>query len=233
MVVEQNKTVIDGDDLLDALVRHVAFDGVTGAVAFVDSSSTDLKNHGDRKADTFGYKLLNYADISQGWVEVGRWAPCGTSDGCALSSMWSPHATTPMTLSTADNSWPLQAAGCSGTAEILKNGLCVCDRGYERQGSFNCVACQAGLAKNVTGDSPCDPCGVGTVTPTSAHVTCIDCPIGFYQPSAMSSECIKCSFPASALPGSGACDVCAATTYRVNTALPPTAQNCHGALLSL
>eukprot|EP00966_Prymnesium_polylepis_P219248 5072815-Prymnesium_polylepis.2 len=103
----QNRTEVIGDELLDTLIKRVAFEGVTGPVDFHDASADPARlYHGDRRVG-ITYVLLNYVDSVQGLLTVGLWRPCGA--GCGWLERWSPTPGVGLTYSTADNSRPQQS----------------------------------------------------------------------------------------------------------------------------
>jgi hypothetical protein len=105
LIEVQNRTEISGSELLDTLIKRVRFDGVTGLVDFHDATGDpDRLYHGDRRVGIV-YKLLNYVDVTQGLVNVGRWMPCAPAP-CAWSERWHPKPDGDLTYSTADNSQP-------------------------------------------------------------------------------------------------------------------------------
>eukprot|EP00966_Prymnesium_polylepis_P135723 3137433-Prymnesium_polylepis.1 len=71
LVEVRNRTEVVGSELLEALIKRVAFEGVTGLVDFYDASAVpDRLYHGDRRVG-FSYVLLNYVDNTQGLVKMG------------------------------------------------------------------------------------------------------------------------------------------------------------------
>ncbi|KAL1527507.1 hypothetical protein AB1Y20_008897 [Prymnesium parvum] len=99
----QNRSEVVGEELRDALLTRVAFDGVTGPIDFHDSS----KHHGDRRTG-FVYTVLNFAADAEP-VAVGAWAPCGGGGGaCGWGERWSPTGA-PLTYSTGTADPPPQA----------------------------------------------------------------------------------------------------------------------------
>ena len=70
LIEVQKKTEIVGRELLEALIKRVHFEGVTGLVDFHDASAdADRLYHGDRRVGV-SYKMLNYVDDSLGLVMV-------------------------------------------------------------------------------------------------------------------------------------------------------------------
>ena len=144
LIEVQNHTSIVGSELLDALIKHVSFEGVTGRVEFYDASSDpDRLYDGDRRVG-LSYTVLNYVDSGQGLVSVGSWAPCEVT-GCSWSERWQSSGVS-LTYSTADNSQPIQLVGVNcGYGAVLFDGTCVCDDGFEldRRG-LQCRRCDVG-----------------------------------------------------------------------------------------
>ena len=163
LVEVQNRTEIVGRELLDTLLKRVAFEGVTGFVTFHDASAdTDRLYHGDRR-EGFAYWLLNYVDNYQGLVVVGKWVPCAHDvTSCAWSTQWLSAPGVAMTFSTENNSRPPQTASCPFGEVLSEAGLCVCDSGFEPEstadGDERCQRCAPGYSKASPGRTPCEAC---------------------------------------------------------------------------
>eukprot|EP00966_Prymnesium_polylepis_P118824 2746553-Prymnesium_polylepis.1 len=101
LIEVQGRTSIVGSELLDALIRTVSFEGVTGRVEFYDASShPDKLYNGDRRVG-MAYDVWNYQDNSVGLSVVGRWV----AGGATWAERWTSYA--PMVYSTTDNSRPV------------------------------------------------------------------------------------------------------------------------------
>ena len=132
LIEVQGKTSIVGSELLDALVRNVAFDGVTGRIEFHDGSThPDKQYHGDRRVG-IAYDVVNYASNEAGLVRVGKWTPIADS---AWIQRWQQLGN--LTYSTDDNSKPPDFVEPLGD----------CASGYVLElfeGSLTCTPCQPG-----------------------------------------------------------------------------------------
>eukprot|EP00966_Prymnesium_polylepis_P044192 1024348-Prymnesium_polylepis.1 len=166
----QNRTEVAGSELLEVLMKRVAFEGLTGLVDVHDASAEPKgQYHGDRRVG-FSYVLLNYVHNVQGLVQVGMWTPCSSSGGsCSWSERWQPTSR-PLTYSTADNSRPVQTSTRScGYGEVLdEGGSCVCDDGFEPDSGSRvwCRPCESGQDSrrptvNTSGLAGCTMCAVG------------------------------------------------------------------------
>ena len=70
-------------------------------------------------------------------------------------------------------------------------GDCFCNAGYTGLGGDECVACEAGKFKNVTGSAECFPCPAGTYSDEIGvynESRCLDCERGKWSESSGSSE---------------------------------------------
>ncbi|KAL1508443.1 hypothetical protein AB1Y20_004546 [Prymnesium parvum] len=105
LIEVQNRSEVVGSELIDALIKHVQFEGASGLVDFFDASDEPTRwYHGDRRVGT-AYSLMNYADNAQGLVEVGSWTPCQAAP-CDWSERWHPIQGVGLRFSTSDNSRP-------------------------------------------------------------------------------------------------------------------------------
>jgi len=175
LVEVQNRTEIIGDELLDTLIKHVRFEGLTGLVDFYDASADPEKMyHGDRRVG-FSYNLYNYVDNARGLVVVGTWTSCSNSSYeqagqrdvsllCVWSERWQETPGVTPTYSTADDRPPVNSGGkvCSGN-EVLTKGQCVCDDGHERDPILgDCRRCNVGQdSLAASGSEQCDMCAEG------------------------------------------------------------------------
>ena len=234
----QNRTEVVGAELLDTLIKHVRFDGVTGLVDFYDAShDPDRLYSGDRRVGV-SYALMNYDGSAGRLVSVGLWTACAPP--CTWSDRWSEEPGASLVFSTADNSRPLAISLVScptGTVRTV-SGFCGCDRGYLYDpASSRCELCPVGKFKAGAGNAEtCSSCEPGTHAPFPGSSSCLACDVGFYQPFTQQSKCIPCRFPGSSLPGSTSCDVCAPGMYQAGvrpslddfneTAAGPTCHEC-------
>ncbi|KAL3921676.1 MAG: hypothetical protein SGPRY_004821, partial [Prymnesium sp.] len=104
----QNKSVVEGPDLVAALESKVRFQGVTGLIDFDEGTGQQRLYHGDRRLG-ISYNLLNFVDSNRGLVHIGMWTPCKTRS-CSWSERWQLSADMELTFSTKDNSKPSQRA---------------------------------------------------------------------------------------------------------------------------
>ncbi|KAL1512389.1 hypothetical protein AB1Y20_005647 [Prymnesium parvum] len=109
LIEVQNRSSVEGSEVLEALIERVHFEGVTGLVDFYDASADpDRLFNGDRRVGVL-YNLVNYAGNAEGLVTVGSWTRC-TSEGCSWLEQWTPAPGVTMTFSTTDNQKPPQTA---------------------------------------------------------------------------------------------------------------------------
>jgi len=195
LIEAQNRTEILGDELLEALIKRVRFEGVTGLVDFHDASSDpDLLYHGDRRVG-ISYHLFNYVDNAQGLVAVGAWTACSSGDDCSWSEQWEPAEGVRLTYSTADNRQPVSSKlnECPYGEVLDLLGRCVCDDDFEVDiDGLSCLPCDVGQAsRRLTGN-------------TSASTGCTLCAPGYYRTdsSLPASSCTSCGF----IQG-GVCDI--------------------------
>ena len=164
LVEVQNKTQIVGAELMESLLRHVSFKGITGLVSFSGGSEEpNQQGRGDRRTD-IRFNVVNYVDNALGLVTVGTWVPCkdrGVLVGCSFSERWQASGQ-PLIFSTADNSRP-EAFGCSENMVPVPLALftsCVCLEGYEQANT----------------SEPCLPCEPDTRCAVQAPWAKLDCP---------------------------------------------------------
>jgi hypothetical protein len=159
----QNRTRVDGDELRDALLHRVSFEGVTGRIAFRESSAEDSDFYvGDRLAG-FSYGVWNWVDSNSDLVQVGSWTPCkGKGNAsCDWSERWLPKPGVACTFSTADNSRPGQVADCTYGEFLSHDGICECDDGFQLVSSGQlCRRCDPGryslrASPNTSGSAGC------------------------------------------------------------------------------
>ncbi|KAL3919823.1 MAG: hypothetical protein SGPRY_005489 [Prymnesium sp.] len=168
-----------GSNLLDSLLSRVSFDGLTGPVDFQNSSAGTGQLYTGDRGNVISYELLNYVNNQLPHVAIGRWSTCATST-CAWSERWR-EASQPLTFSTEDNSKPPQQASCYYGSVLSREGLCICDEGFEASANERqCVPCPA-FTSSAGGGSPCDVCAVGRylvpgLIPSSDN--CKACPTG-------------------------------------------------------
>eukprot|EP00966_Prymnesium_polylepis_P085226 1973366-Prymnesium_polylepis.1 len=108
----QKRDSIQGSDVLDALLRRVQFEGVTGSVSFHDGSADpDQLHHGDRRVG-IAYVIRNFVDSVEGLVHVGSltWCADKAAYNCSWTDRWHSVPGIELTYSTADNSQPPQTA---------------------------------------------------------------------------------------------------------------------------
>ena len=103
LVAVRNLTSVVPRDLLDVLTNDVAFDGLTGRVAFQNHNGGN--NDGDR-GGSVSYALMNYQSNAAGLVQVGLLTVCSGGLCAPWEERW--HHIRPFTFSTADNTLPSQ-----------------------------------------------------------------------------------------------------------------------------
>jgi hypothetical protein len=108
-------------------------------------------------------------------------------------------------------------------SECLGNGIandektgCVCNSGYEEDGSGGCKACSAGTYKDDYVNE-CTPCSSGTYSNTTGSTSCISCSAiggmtGESDSTSGSTYCLCLNGYGG--DGSGGCKVCSAGTYK-------------------
>ena len=70
---------------------------------------------------------------------------------------------------------------------------CACDAGYHELGDLQCVPCERGYYKPVSGTSTCIMCGKGRFTnATAAATSCSECPLDTYNAQAGATVCTDC-----------------------------------------
>ena len=178
MIEVQNKTSIEGSQLLNTLIKRVRFEGVTGAIAFHDSAGhPDRTHHGDRR-EGFSYQAFNF--VSGGLKWLGSWTPCRLSEECSWEDRWTESPSVGLTFSTPDNSRPIQTASCLYGEVLDHAGRCICDNGFEFDATGErCQACDAGrdsrrATVNASGSSGCSLCAEDYYR-LQAHLPATDC----------------------------------------------------------
>lgn len=175
LVEVRNRTAVDGAELLDVLLEHVRFDGVTGLLSFYAGE----EYRGDRR-EGVSYNLLNFVDAARGLVVVGTWQPCSGGGECGWADKWRAAGGVALTYSTSDNSAPRQVGSCRYGEAIAPNGLCACDVGFQLDENEGCAPCPLHTS-SAGGDSECDVCAEGRYLSVGAAAStdaCAPCPDG-------------------------------------------------------
>eukprot|EP00966_Prymnesium_polylepis_P334655 7390034-Prymnesium_polylepis.1 len=181
LVEERKRTEVLGEELLDTLIRHVAFQGVTGPIDFFDASADPNRLYdGDRRAG-FSYRVLNYVSNTVLWRAVGTWAPCAESTTCGWQERWTAYPHVGLTYSTDDNTRPAQSASCpTGEVLLVHIGMCGCANGYELNPSTaQCRLCEPGQDSRIptvnhSGSDGCTICAPGYFRPL-ANLSADEC----------------------------------------------------------
>jgi hypothetical protein len=109
----------------------------------------------------------------------------------------------------------------SGKGSVEKKD-CECDDGYERDGNYDCQACEKGEYMK---SSSCESCQANTYTDVTAATACEDCPPGTESEEG-SDENIDCECKAgyTAYKNGVECDMCGYGKYKIN----PGVGDCEG-----
>jgi hypothetical protein len=100
----RGRSVVVGEELLDALLANVSFSGATGDVSFYDPGGRGLQT-GDRVVGV-RYTLVNHQGAgARSFVPIGSWRRCA-NEPCGWAQRWTATPNATLVFSTADNTPP-------------------------------------------------------------------------------------------------------------------------------